>query len=234
MAENRRQYIMLISGLPALPVRLAQAKQLPITRITLDQRLGDLREDHADLLQRLRQLLHWETMPPSTRDDQLLDQAETLLDMLTPYAVLRNYVAQRLTLRSLLVALRRRRDSLPPFSGDEPAQSAWGLKAIMQHTARRWHEPDFGLAHSQPWLPEARKHLEARDAWGLEQHLMQHLWRQLHQIADRQHYDFTAVAVYLMRWRLLERWLSYDVHAARERFDLLAAPLLEQIQGDLT
>lgn len=46
-------------------------------------------------------------------------------------------------------------------------------------------------------------------------------------------FDFEAVALYVVRWDLLERWTRYDAEAAAARFSTLVADALNAASSTL-
>jgi hypothetical protein len=79
-----------------------------------------------------------------------------------------------------------------------------------------------------PWLPRARALLEQDEYLSLEELLLTIAWQQLDGIDQRYTYTLQNVIVYLLKWDILERWLSMNPARAAARFDAL----LEQVLHD--
>ena len=136
---------------------------------------------------------------------------------------MRRCVRPRLELATVLAALRRRRD------GEAAAPAApWGIGATVALIARRWSQPDFGLAHRMPWLPTARALLDQGESLALERLALTIAWEQLERLDRDSTYSLQNVIAYLLKWDVLERWLTMDPARAATRFDAL----LDQVLHD--
>ena len=72
----------------------------------------------------------------------------------------------------------------------------------------------------------AREKLERGDTAGLERIALEAAWRQAARMQEGHQFDFEAVALYVIRWNILDRWTRYDAEAAAARFsDLVDAAL---------
>jgi hypothetical protein len=94
--------------------------------------------------------------------------------------------------------------------------------------SRRWSHPDFGLAHRMPWLPQARALLEQDHYLALDELVLTLAWKQLEAIDASATYTLQNVIVYLLKWDILERWVSMNPARAAARFDAL----IEQVLHD--
>ena len=128
---------------------------------------------------------------------------------------LRNTVEFRMNMRTVMVALRLKRQSRGA------PREQWGVGPYVRMIESRWSEAEFGLVAVFPWIPEARAFLDQGDAMGLEALLMDRSWKRLSQIAELHPFRFEQVFAYAFKWDILRRWLSYDAELARERFDKL-------------
>lgn len=215
------QHVMLLSSLPALPY-FTRAKALPISGERLRSRLGMLAPDDAETLGRAWEFVRWRLGASAVADAELVEAYERLDD--SPRGrVIRECVGVQLEIVTVLAALRRRRDS----EAAAPA-TAWGIGPLVATIARRWMHPDFGLAHRLPWLPRARALLEQDEFLALEKLMLTLAWEQLDSIGRRRTYALQNVIVYLLKWDILDRWLSMNPARAAARFDAL----LEQVLHD--
>jgi hypothetical protein len=232
MARHGTEYLTLMASLPWLPPLFA-ARQVPISRQRLELRLEMLEAPDLALLRRIEAVVQWDRLGMHDTDAQIVRAIEALLPEIAD-ADLRAYLAWRFEVRSLVAALRRRAAGRPaPERGER-----WGLGPNLAIVARQWDEPDFGVARLHPWLPEARALHAAGDTLGLERLLLQLVWGRTGRAAEGHEFDFPAAVFYLLRWHLLQRWLSYDRPAARSRFDVLleealAAPAVANLQARL-
>jgi hypothetical protein len=210
-AANR--YTMLLSSLPYHGV-LFGARQTPLSRIRLQQRLSLLEPADAACLNAITELLDWSRQGRERSDEEIIAHARAVIPTLDRPFV-RDLLIWRLELRTVLAALRRRQ-------GGQTAPAVherWGFGRWLAHLRTYWNEPHFRLERAYPWLPEARSLLEEGDTLGLERLLIGIGWEHLERLSDGHHFDFEAVLLYTQRWSLIARWTSYDGAAAVTRFD---------------
>lgn len=224
------RYLMLITSLPAHG-ELFGAKQAPLSRLRLRQRLKLLEPGDADDLQKLAALADWSRLGMDEEDEAIVRRARDILPTVANDLV-RELATWRLEMRTLIAALRRRHAGEGP-----PARGrAWGFGRWVPHITRYWNEPNLRLERAFPWLPEARRLLEDGDPVGLERHLLSTVWDHLERVSEGHHFDFEAVVVYCSRWDLVARWTGYQGDAAVARFDELVEAVLgplDTLRADL-
>ncbi|MBA1145932.1 hypothetical protein H0Z60_02555 [Ectothiorhodospiraceae bacterium WFHF3C12] len=208
-------YYALLSSLPALPA-LDRAEQPPISQLRLRARLSDLDETDRDDLATVEGLLHWERMALSAPDAPLIESARTAMPRLARRR-LDDLVRERLELRTAMAALRRRAQGRPAPGRHEP----WGFGRYTDLIRRHWDRPALGLEHVMPAVTQFQRLLAGGDSSALEQALLRHVWGRLSRAGEGHYFDFRAVVIYVLRWNILDRWVSYDAAAASERFTLL-------------
>jgi hypothetical protein len=214
MADANR-YTMLVTSLPFHGPPFA-AKQTPLSRLKLEQRLTMLSETDRDALRLVEELLQWGNLSMDRTDTQIIRQAENALLGLEDDR-LREIVILRLEMRTLVAALRRRyRGESAPLWG-EP----WGYGHCVNHIQRYWTAPSFGLAGSYPWLRDAERLLAEKDSFGLERLLLGVAWELLGRAGEGHYFDFVAVVVYVLRWDIVDRWVTYSRPLAADRFGTL-------------
>jgi len=219
-------YAMLISSLPYHGV-LFGARQTPLSRIRLQQRLSLLEPADASCLHTITGLLDWSNPGSQRNDEEIIARARVVIPTLTNTFV-HDLVVWRLELRTVVAALRRRhRGEAAP-----PAREGWGYGRWLAHLHKYWNEPHFRLERAFPWLPEALNLLETGDALGLERLLIGTVWEHLDRLADGHHFDFEAVLLYTQRWDLIARWTSYNGEAAVARFDEMVEAGLRAVPLD--
>ncbi len=214
------RYVMLMSSLPHLG-RLFRAKERPLTRIQLERRLRLLEPEDAHILRRIENTLRWAVLAPGTGDRAQAERGRAVVAELAD-PTLREAVAQRLEARTLVAALRRRRDG--QGAPDDPADLGYHRHA--DAIARHWDQRAFGLSRQVRWLGEAEDHLRAGDSDALERLLLRQAWDELTWLGRDHAFDFPAVVLYVLKWDLMDRWMRYDGTAARARFDRIAAAAL--------
>ena len=214
MAE--RQYVTLMASLP-YHGRLFGARQTPLSRFQLNKRLAWLHPDDAGMLDRIEEVVRWRRLMLMETDENFIGRARAVIDGLES-PLLAKIVRRRMETRTLIAALRMRSlHQAPPA-----ATRSWGIGRWVDVMRRYWNEPDFGLIHQYPWVIDADEKIRARDALGLERLFMEHAWRQLSRYGAGHYFDFEAVAIYVLRWDLIDRWTRYDADTATTRILELA------------
>jgi len=215
------EYVQLMASLPALGPILA-AKTAPINRVRLHARLrGLLRPEHFAEIQAAASILAWPHQATLTTDAEFVRHAQQVIPTLKSEA-LRRLADDRLDQRTVLAALRRRH-----AGQDAPAAAEiWGYGRYVGRIRANWRDPDFGLGQSLKWLPSAKDKIENEDAAGLERILLETAWRRADRLVGAHDFDFEAVALYVVRWDLLDRWIHYDANAAAARFGALVTDAL--------
>jgi hypothetical protein len=219
-------YVMLLSSLPHHGA-LTRTKQTPLSRLRLNARLKVLAPEDAEALQLVEDLLSWELVQKLGSDAEVVRRAkQTMASLDSPF--LKAVLRQRLELRTVIAALRRRRRGLPaPRTGE-----VWGFGRWTDHIARNWGDPAFGLARVFPWVREADRLIKEDDAYGFERLVLEEVWRDLGRAGEGHTFDFEAVVVYVLRWNVVERWTAYNEATAKECFVGLVEAGMSQA-GDL-
>ena len=219
-----RRYYALVASLPRL-VHFERAERLPINRERLDRRLRDLTPSHFEQLLLAERLVEWRRQPHGRTDAEVVRAYPQVMARLDE-PCLRDLVAFRMEMRTLVAALRRRAAGEPAPAPGEP----WGVPPRAEWVRRHWEEPEFGLGTHHPWLADARALLEAREARALERLLFDVVWRRLERVADDEPFSFDAVVRFVFRWDLVARWLAHEPAPAVERFRALIAEAMGEQQ----
>lgn len=221
-------YVQLMASLPALGPILA-AKTAPINRVRLQARLQKmLKPEHWAEIQAAASLLGWPRLALRTSDAEFVKKARKVVPNIKCETV-RRLVHEQLELRTLVAALRRR------HAGEDapPASEIWGYGGYVDRIRANWREPGFGLERRFKRVLEAKDMLDKGDAAGLERLLLEAAWRHADRLVGAHDFDFEAVALYVLRWDLLDRWTRYDAEAAAARFDALVADALKAAPASL-
>ena len=208
-----RRYYQLVASLPALP-DFRRARLLPMSRRRLEERLSLLHADDLEELMRAERLVSWHRQPVSRTTEQIVAMYDEVMGD-SHNGELRNVVELRMNTRTVMVALRLRRQGKSAPSG------RWGTGPYTRIIESRWTEAEFGLGAVYPWIPDAQAFLDQGDAMELEKLLMGQSWTKLSQISDAHPFGFEQVFAFAYKWDILHRWLSYDAEKARERFEEL-------------
>lgn len=207
------RYTLLLSSLPYLPPPLSRQRFIPPSRIQLGKALALLDEADSLRMQQINAVLHWSHLPIERDETVMVKQAEALI-VAEPSALLRQILLDRLEMRTFVAALRRRELERQPVAGER-----WGIGRYCGRILANWHDPAFGMGHLHGWLNEAARMLRAGDSLALDRLLMVESWRCLDRVEERHEFGFDAVAVYVMRWDILDRLERQQQEAAISRFE---------------
>ncbi|MCA1241150.1 DUF2764 family protein [Stappia stellulata] len=216
MAEGSFQYITLAASLPHLGALFSNA-DLPMSRYRLEERLSMLEDEDRRRLDRIAHVTSWPGVDGCDTDAEVVARFEAASRSVQAHPDLAAVVRERLETRMLVAALRLRRDG----AADPAPVAAWGRTAIARAIRTNWSEPTFGLGRARPWLRAARALCAAGDHIGLERAVLTEVYRQIDRAADDHQFDFEAVAFFVMRFQLIERWQRYDATRARGRLEAL-------------
>lgn len=208
-------YVMLISSLPSSE-KLFLAKQPPLSRLKLEQRLRVLDEDDAITLRLVEQTLNWRELPMDATEADIIAKARRTLARLDSQT-LREIVRQRFDIRTVVAALRRQAHGDGPPAADD----LWGMSRWTSHIVRNWTEPGFRMGGVFPWVQQAGSLLEKRDPVGLERLILDQSYKLLQRHAGQHIFDFEAVVIYVLKWNIFDRWAGSNAEAASRRFEEL-------------
>ena len=214
---------MLLSSLPYHGA-LFSARVTPLSRIRLQERLSLLDPEDLREVDAMAGLLDWYRHPVQKSDEEIVKLAKQVIpELRSPFA--RELLTWRLEMRTLIAALRRRRDGEEiTAAGDE-----WGYGRWLAHISKYWNEPCFRLEGVYPWLPEAATLMEQGDPVALERLMLEKVWKFLQKMEEGHLFDYERVLIYLFRWDLVGRWTVADGEAAEVRYATLVAEGLQEI-----
>jgi len=218
---GRQPYFTLLASLPPLP-RFDRAERLPITRERLEKRLSMLTPDDEELFHRAADFLAWQRQTATRTDEEMLANFKKL-EAHIAHPVLQSIFNFAIDQRTIMAALRRRLRGLPVPAPGEP----WGVGHYVNHIERNWDDPHFKLSPIYPWIRAARSHLEAGETLALERLLRNTLWDHLDRSVPAYEFGFSAVLIYIIKWDILQQWLSYDIEDAKVRFEELVTEVTD-------
>ncbi len=226
MSTRPHQYIALVTSLPHLG-KLFSRKEVPISDFRLKQRLAMLEPEHGRLLREIVEVTAWAGVAKYNKDGEVIRQANRVIAELRDYPDLQHLVGARMETRTLIAALRRRRN------GQETAGDIqnWGMGRWCGQIRENWTDPGFGLGHFMPWVAEAHRLMQADDHIGMERLVLTQVFTQLDHYGTLHEFDFEAVGIYVLRWVIVERWSRYNETDARERLQALVAEALQGPDG---
>jgi hypothetical protein len=215
-------YVMLMASLPAIG-RVLTDQAPPISEARLAERLKALLPEDREELERIREVVSWHRLDRHEETAAFVARANALLASIRGEPV-RTAVRDRLEIRTLLAALRRRH-----AGAEAPARGeAWGVGRYLETIRAHWSAPDLGVGRLFPWVAAAKQKLDAGDRIGLERIVLEAAWAAGERHLALHAFDYEAVVYYVLRWSLVDRWSRYDAEAAAERF----AELLEEALAD--
>jgi len=210
-----QSYFTLLASLPPLP-RFDHTERLPITRERLVQRLRMLSPADAELFERAAEFLAWRRQSATRTDQEMIANFKKMEGHMA-LPTLRSIFYFPIDQRTVMAALRRRFRGLPAPAAGEP----WGVGRYVNHIERNWDHPHFKLGAVYPWIPPARTHLEAGETLALERLLKNALWDHVDRSVPPYEFGFSAVLIYIIKWDILNLWLSYNIEDAKVRFEEL-------------
>lgn len=194
------RYYTLLSSLPHLP-HFRRLERLPIPGHELEVRLGMLSDHDRGTLDGIVSMMRWRDQPILS-DERVVARLEEQLRAL-PEGPLRDLLVERLEIRTVLAALRRRQ------RGESLPESRWGYGRFVHAIAKNWHLPDFGLGRVFPWISSAEHFLREGSALALEEFLYELVWARIGQCIEvTAPFSFDHVVAYVLRWDIAERWLA--------------------------
>jgi hypothetical protein len=219
-------HVTLMSSLPHLG-DLFRVTQTPLSRLRLDARLRLLSDPELELLRQIEQVLQWSHQPLGRDDPAAVALAEQLLRRLER-GILYDLVLERLEYRTLVAALRRR------HRGETVSPShRWGVGRWQAHLSRHWLVDDFHLAAVFPWISKAHGLLEQGQPEALERLLLSTAWDHHTKLAEGHYFDFPAVVIYVLKWNIMDRWVSRSSERAVQRFRQLGVESLSPVRAAL-
>ncbi|GGB33509.1 hypothetical protein GCM10011316_01960 [Roseibium aquae] len=219
--SERMRYITLATSLPYLGRLFAKA-DIPISRFRLEQRLGMLTPGHRRLLDRVIQVTAWAGVAPLQDDKQIISLARSVIDDLSDHPDLQHLVSGRMETRTLMAALRRRRDG-QQTPGDV---DSWGYGRWNSAIAANWSDQAFGLGHFMPWIAKANQAMLAGDHLSVERTALTEVIRQIDHYGQNHAFDFEAVVIYVLKWTVFARWAAYSQDKAAQRLSGLIDAVL--------
>jgi len=215
--DDRDRYVMLMTSLPRWE-RLFLAKRPPLSRLKLDRRLRALDAPDARLLDQVEALIGWGRKTMELTDADVIAHTEATLAQLDN-ATLSTVIHNRLEMRTVIAALRRRQRGEPAPAPD----SAWGFGRRRRHIADHWTEPAFRLDNVYPWLREAARSMAENDTVGFERLILEAGHRDLQRQGAGHEFDIEAVVIYVLTWDIFDRWARAAAMAAETRFEQMTA-----------
>ncbi len=209
---HEEAYYTLHASLPTLAPPFAEERP-PISRIALERKLAMLSREDAEQLKRIESVMFFDRLSWELTDEAVVTKAEEVLASIRDNA-LRDVAQWRLSVRTAVAAVRRRSAG---FAAPDRKQR-WGVGPWTDVLRKNWAREDFGLNAVLPWIGELRRMLDGGRADAVERFLLLRVWEYISRVAFHHRFSFAAVALYVLRWDLVQRASRQSSEQARHRF----------------
>jgi len=215
-------YYTLLASLPPLP-RFDRAERLPINRERMQQRLSMLTPEDVELFEYVAKFLAWQRQTATRTDEEMIASFKRMEEQMA-HPTLQSFFEFPIDQRTIMAALRRRHRGFPAPAPGEP----WGVGRYVRHIENNWDDPYFKLSAVYPWIAQARTHLEAGETLALERLLKNVLWDYVDRSVQPYDFGFQAILTYIIKWDILNQWLSYNIEDAKVRFEELVVEVTDE------
>ena len=202
-------YYTLVASLPPLPPHfdVERADYSP----AVVERLKMLEPVDAAVIEQWVAFVAWDQQVIDRKDDEVAIKYEQLKREIANPTLLK-MIEVRMTTRTIVAAIRRRRVGLPPPTG----VGQW-----VEHIRRNYQHPEFQLQARFDWIGKFADCLEAGDAMGAQRVLFETNYRTWSRMGQNYTFSFEAVLLYLARWEIIDRWTSRDPQAGQQRYQTM-------------
>jgi hypothetical protein len=218
-------YYTLVASLPHLP-RFNQAERLPITRERLLERLTLLSPAHYKLAALAAEFISWRRQPVGRTNAEIVSIYNQGVETIFESQQLKPLFELSVNQKTILVALRRHENGLPrPSSGE-----LWGAGELVSHIEYNWDKPFFKLRYSYPWIVQAQSYLKDGETLKLDYLLFNLVWNRLDYLLFKNYFGFEVVVAYLLKWDILQQWLTYNTQQSQTRFEELVLETIDEYE----
>lgn len=224
---KNKGYYTLVASLPHLP-RFDKADRLPITRERLIQRLKMLDAEDYRLAELVAEFIAWRRQPVGRTNEEILSIYNQGVELIFESKLLKPLFELPVNQKTILTALRRREKGLPPPSPGE----LWGVGPLVSHIVHNWDKPFFNLSFIYPWIVQAENYLHQGELLKLDYLLANLIWNKLEFLLVKNYFGFEVVVAYLLKWDILQQWLSNNTEKAKVRFDELVLETMNEYESE--
>lgn len=216
-----RNYYTLVTSLPYLP-RFNKAESLPINRIRLLHRLKMLDPEDYNLADKVAEFIAWRRHPIAKTTEEMIAIYNQGVKQMYASPILKKLFEFPINQRTIMTALRLREMGATP----RPEQS-WGVGNLVKQITFNWDHPQFKLGSIFPWIGQAQTLLKEGESLMLEYLLMNLTWNNLDRLLLKNYFGFEVVIAYLLKWDMIQQWLSYNKDVAKLRFEELILEVIK-------
>lgn len=222
---KNQDYYALVTSLPHLP-KFDKAERLPITRDRLLERLKMLSPEDYKLAEIVADFIAWRRHPVGRTNEKIVSIYRQGVKRIFESERLKPLFELPVNQKTVVAALRRREKGLPKPNQEE----SWGVGPLVQHIEYNWDKPFFKLQSTYPWIVQAQTYLQEGKLLELEHLLASLIWNKLEFMLIKNYFGFEAIVAYLLKWDILQQWLSYNTEAAKTRFDELVLETINEYE----
>lgn len=222
---KNKGYYTLIASLPHLP-RFDKADRLPISRERLIQRLNMLDSEDYKLAEIVAEFISWRRQPVGRTNAEIVSIYNKGVKLIFESKLLKPLFELPVNQKTIITALRRREKGLQcPRPGE-----LWGVGPLVPQIEHNWDKPFFKLQSTYPWIVQAQTFLQKGELLKLEFLLANLIWNKMEFVLFKNYFGFEVVAAYLLKWDILQQWLSYNTEEAKARFDELVLETINEYE----
>lgn len=222
---HNRGYYTLVTSLPHLP-RFDRAERLPITRERLKQRLQMLDPEDYKLVEKIAEFITSSRQPLGRTHDEMVSIYRQGVKKILESPLLKPLFELSINQKTILTALRRRLKGLPaPHHGE-----IWDAGPLVPHIEHNWDMPFFKLRYHYPWIVQAQTYLQGGEMLPLDYLLFNLVWDNLDHLLFKNYFGFEVVIAYLLKWDILQQWLSYNRELAKTKFEKLVMGTIHEYE----
>lgn len=226
---KNKVYYTLVTSLPYLQ-RFDKAERLPITRERLIQRLKMLDSEDYKLVEMVAEFISWRRQPVGRTNAEIVSIYNQGMKLIFESKLLKPLFELPVNQKTIITALRRREKDMPrPNPGE-----LWGIGPLVRHIEHNWDKPFFKLQSTYPWIVQAKNYLHEGELLKLEYLLANLIWNKLESALIKNYFGFEVVVAYLLKWDILQQWLSYNTEEAKVRFDELVLETINEFENRLS
>lgn len=212
---------MLIASLPHLP-RFDKVDRLPISREKLLKRLKMLDAEDWRVANEAAEFLRWRHHPVERDEVEMIERYQNLIKHLYHSPTLKAIFEFPINQRTIMAAIRKK--EMEKTRPNKP----WGVGNLVTQIERNWEDASFKIGSLYPWIQEAREYLKIKEPLKLDYLLKTLLWNKLDLTLFKNSFGFEVIIAYLLKWDIIQEWLSYNQEKAKKRMETLVLEAIHE------